>query len=163
MDLLVRLGADKMRKNGFTLPELLVSMGIVLILWAIASVSLVRTQTVNTLDVTTDLLISDIKSQQTKAFSGESDSSLGIYFETHQYTLFTGDTFSPSDPTNFVVSVEDPIGIENINVPNSSIVFSKGSGEVSGFVTGQSIRVSDSISGKGYTLNLSKYGAITRN
>ena len=152
-----------MKRNGFTIPELLVVVGILLVLWAIATVSLVRTQTTNSLDVATDLLVSDIKSQQTKAMASESDSPFGIFFEGAGYTLFTGDVYVLGDPGNFTVEVLSPVSLTNTNLNLSSLVFSKGSGEVLSFVSGASFSLVDGVSGEENAFGVNKYGGLTRN
>lgn len=152
-----------MKRNGFTIPELLVVMGIMLVLWAIATISLVRTQTTNSLDVTADLLVSDIKSQQTKAMASERDSSFGIFFEGASYTLFTGEVYIAGDPGNFTVEVLSPTSLSSINLNLSSVVFSKGSGEVSAIFSGSGFSLVDAVSGEEIIFGVNKYGTLTRN
>lgn len=146
-------------RPGFTIAELLVVMGIAAILWAIATLALIRPQQKVSLDGAVSTLVADIKAQQTRAMSGDSSASdFGIYFETHSYTLFTGSVYSSLDPNNFVVNVDDPIQISNITAP--TLILQKGSGEPLG---GQSNLTFSNSGGEATNLTINKYGAISQN
>lgn len=151
------------KRNGFTFPELLVVVGITLVLWSIATVSLIRTQTTNSMDVAAELLVADIKSQQTKAFAGDGGSPLGIYFEANKYTLFTGSVYNAADLSNFSVDIDSPVTISTTNIDSSSLIFAPGSGEVVSFISGAQVSLTDSVSGESVTLDLNKFGGIAKN
>lgn len=149
---------------GFTIVELLVVMAIAIILWGISTIVFIRPQEVVNLDATVATLTADIKSQQTKAMSGDAGLDYGIHLETNRYTLFAGSTYDPGDQNNFAVNVEDPIQITNVTLPGSNLIFQKGSGELSGFVLGEdSLSVRNVSGGEATNIVINKYGSIQKN
>ncbi|PJA00402.1 MAG: hypothetical protein COX78_00530, partial [Candidatus Levybacteria bacterium CG_4_10_14_0_2_um_filter_35_8] len=128
------------------------------------SFNLVGVQRTASVSSTVDILLSDIASQQTKAMLGvgsASGNSYGIYFQPGEYTLFKGITYPPSDPNNFVVSLDPGITLTNITFPSSSIVFSTGTGEINGFLDGQNtISIKDAQGTKIETITINRYGVI---
>jgi len=157
-----------MKKNlaGFTLPELIVVLGILMILLSLSTVNLLTIYGKTSLSTKTSILISDIKQQQLKSMLGDTEGetladSYGIYFEQNRYILFKGTSYSASDPLNFALNLESDLQFSNITFPQSQIVFSQGSGEVAGYtsdldtVTLTNIRTSDS-----QTVELNRYGVI---
>ncbi len=144
-------------KRAFTLPELLIVLGIAAVLFAIASVTLLRVQRGANLDATTAAMLTDIKSQQTTGMSN-SVGAVGVAFAADGYTLFNGDTFNAADPGNFRVAVEAPLGLTT-SLPGGEIVFAAGSGEVVGFTAGsETITITDSSNGATRVLRVNQYG-----
>lgn len=153
-------------KKGFTLIELMVVMGIIGLLVAIATTNLVGLQQNTYLQSSVSVLIEDIKQQQLKAMSGDTEgrgvnAPYGIYFDTSGYVLFHGSTYSPSEPTNLLIELENNVRISNTTFPQSAIVFQKGSGELLNFVDGSnSITLRNVDSNEQKTVQINKYGAI---
>lgn len=155
----------KNNQSGFTLVELVIVMGILLMLFGFMSFNLVRVQRTTSVNSTADTLVSDMASQQTKAMLGAgslSGYSYGIYFQSDKYTLFQGTIYSPSDPNNFTVSLDSGITFTNVTFPSSSVVFSSGTGEVNGFSNGQNtVTIQDSQGAKTKTITVNRYGVVT--
>ena len=156
----------KKKLSGFTLPELIVVVGILMILLSISSINLLTIYGKTSLGTKLSTLISDIKHQQLKSIVGDTEGetsaeSYGIYFEQNRYTLFKGSSYSASDPLNFIINLESDLQFSNIAFPQSQLVFSQGSGEISAYtsdtdtVTLTNIRTSDS-----KTLELNRYGVV---
>lgn len=156
-----------MTRPGFTLTELSVFTGIFLVLLTLVLINLIRPNSQASLTTTTNQLIADLKSQQLKAMSGDSDgsnspSSYGVYIEATRYILFRGTSYSVSEPSNFSVSVTSPLSLSTL-FPNSWVVFTVGSGEIDIFSQGQNtVTVTDSVSGQSQIIQLNLYGAITQ-
>jgi len=153
-------------KTGFTLIELLVGIAIVLILLSLSVVSLTQVQQHSYVSKSREILLSDIKLQQTKAMNGYTDTAStvrhGVHFEETSYTLFHGDTYSSSDPTNFTVTLDGQLSFTAIGFASSEIVFEKGSGEILNFVDGSnSIVIANPGSTEETIITLNKYGAFT--
>ncbi|MEK9201506.1 MAG: prepilin-type N-terminal cleavage/methylation domain-containing protein, partial [Patescibacteria group bacterium] len=89
---------NEKRQSGYTLIELVIVMGIIVLLFGFTTINLGGVARVTSVNETVDLLTADIRGQQTKAMTGSGDgtsgSSYGIYFQTDQYTLFRGTTYS---------------------------------------------------------------------
>lgn len=145
-------------QKGFTLVELMVSMAILGVLFAISSIVLSTVLPSTSQSTTNDILVSDIKAQQTQAMSN--DSSYGIHFETTSYTLFKGSIFNPGDSSNFVVDLDPTVKFSNSLWPGSVIVFLPGSGDIAGYTKGSdSIDISNTQTNKITTIKLNIYGA----
>ncbi len=152
----------KSKNSGFTITELVLVMAIALILMAIGSIAFIRPQQKANLDGVLNTLVSDIKSQQTRAMSGDSLSNFGLHLEANKYTLFEGSSYSLNDPNNFIVLVEDPISLTTITFANQDIIFQKGSGEVI-FTGTQNTFIVDNTSGSDEVkITINKYGAIQK-
>jgi prepilin-type N-terminal cleavage/methylation domain-containing protein len=151
--------------KGFTLIELILVVGIIAILFSMATINLVRAQHVATVSATVDQLIADMRAQQTKAMTGGKDTngnpnSYGIHVLSNGYTLFQG-TSDTGDPSDFAVN---PTGITfTSNLPSSWLVFSERSGEFSNYVNGTTytITVKNTNGTEQKVLTINKYGIVT--
>jgi prepilin-type N-terminal cleavage/methylation domain-containing protein len=144
--------------KGFTLVELLVSMGILAVLFAITTINISPLPS-NTLQVTNlDTLLADIKSQQTKSMA--SDASYGVHFEAASYTLFKGESYTQGLFANTVINLDPGIVFSNVTFPNSVIVFSPGTGDIAGYAAGvDSFTIVSSVTGKSTVVKINTYGA----
>jgi len=133
MALSVMLARTKMSK-GFTLVELLVSIGILLVLFALTTINISPLPSNALQSTTLDTLLADIKFQETQAMS--SSSSYGVHFENESYTLFKGDNYVQGLTTNTVIPLDPGIIFSNITFPSSVIIFSSGSGDIVGYTQG---------------------------
>lgn len=154
-------------QRGFTYPELIVIMGVVSMLFGFITVNLLSIQHKASINATTTMLISDIKSQQIKAMVGEKETGLtgasyGIYFEQNRYILFVGPVYLPTEPSNFPINLEQNMQFTNIAFPNATLVFSQGSGEVSTFIEGaSSVTLKKTVGNEQKTIVINRYGVIT--
>ena len=62
-------------QKGFTLPELLLVMGILTILFGFITINLLNFRQKSVLNTTVDTVVSDLKSQQNKAMVGDTQGS----------------------------------------------------------------------------------------
>lgn len=158
---------SQMKKNGFTIVELMVSMGILIVLFALTTINLSRLPSATAQVTNIDTLISDTRAQQTKAMSGyavgtPSQSSYGIHFDSSNtsYTLFRGDSYSESDQNNFIVKLDPNLTFFDDKFTGSQIVFSKGSGDAVGYLAGSdSISIRNEATGEVKNVKINKYGA----
>lgn len=159
----------KIRKNhkGFTIPELIVVMSVFMILTGLITTNLVNLNRSTTLNSVITTLISDLKQQQIKAMTGDTEGrtqndKYGVHFESTGYILFHGASYNSSDNSNFTVNLDNSMEFSNILFPSGNIIFEKGSGKIAGFVSGSdsvSIRNIETKTGK--TIKINKYGVIT--
>ena len=155
------LSATSVRTNmgkGYTLVELLVSMGILAILFAITTVNISPLPS-NTLQVTNlDILLSDIRSQQTQAMAN--NASYGVHFESGSYTLFKGSSYTQGLFANTIIDLDSGIVFSNVTFPNSAIIFSSGTGDVSGYSAGSdSFTIKSTVTNKSTVIKINKHGA----
>ncbi|HSE29245.1 MAG TPA: type II secretion system protein [Candidatus Saccharimonadales bacterium] len=127
-------------RAGFTMVEVVVVMALLAILVGLAAVNIIGSQRQIVSDSAVNMLIADLRSQQIKSMMGDDDGgstaqSYGVLFEANSYTLFSGSSYSPSNPTNFQVQVE---GLSlSSTFPSNTLIFAKASGEVSGYNASQ--------------------------
>ncbi len=155
------------RNKGFTLVELVVILGISSILFGFVGFNLVRFQGTTSSNANKNTIISDLKSQQLKAMLGNtegrsSNDSYGIYFLSDQYVLFHGTSYSPSDTTNFAIMLPEDIRIQSTTFPDNTVIFSKLSGEIPGFIDGENTITVRAINiNQDTIITLNRYGVIT--
>jgi len=127
-------------QKGFTLTELVITIGLLLLLFAFSSMNLVGTIRRPQEAQAYDVLIADLRAQQLKAIQKGSD--YGISLGTTSYTL---------TPDNFTVNL--PEGFEFTTTP--SIVFAKGTG----VTTDITVSILDTQRGEEREIRINKYGA----
>jgi len=154
-------------KSGFTLIELILVITITGIIISFVTINFVATQSKDLINSTVSILVADLKEQQIKAISGDTEgtpapSELGIFIEPNSYTLFRGATYSPSDPSNFVINIEPPLSFSN-NLPSSQIIFAINSGEWESYISGQNSITIQSAAGGQKIITINRYGAVTIN
>ena len=158
-----------LKKNAFTLIELILVIGIFSVLVMVVAVNMVRTQTTASVSQTSSVLVADLKQQQLKAMLGNTEGTdtaqtFGIYFEPTSYTLFSGASYSAGDPANFIIKLDEGVEFSNINFPSSQIVFSRKDGNLSGYVSGSdNVTILHVQSGEKETITMNRYGVVSLN
>ena len=153
-------------QSGFTLLEISIVIAIIIIILSIIGINLFGAQRNASLTAAMTIFTSDVKGQQLKAMNGVTEGrsnadSYGIFFQTDRYTLFYGSSYSNSDPSNFIVKLEQNIIFSEINFPNNSIVFSQLSGEVVNFSpTQNSLTIKNTSGNEQKIITINKYGVI---
>lgn len=139
-------------QSGFTLIELLLAISIVGVLFGLTTFSLLHAQQKTSITTSEEMLIADLKGQQTKAMNGiENGGSFGVRFSLNNtYTLFHGAINSP-------VTVDDNISFTS-NGSGNNIIFSPVSGEI----TPTTITVKNAASSEQKNIVLNKYGVVTQ-
>jgi len=140
-------------KSGFTLIEIVLVMGIIAVLFSYTTINLLRPQISANLDSTTTQITTEIKTQQLKSMTGDTENtsdsqSYGIRFEADRYILL--------GPSNFTVDLEPSLSITNAP---QEFTFAKRSGET----TAGSITLTHSQTGTQKTISLNSLGRITIN
>jgi len=146
-------------KQGFTILELIITMGIFAIVASLTTVNLTNSQRHTSLNSTTTTLISDLKQQQIKSMTGDTEgrsisSSYGIHFDSNQYVLFHGDSYNSSDTSNFTITLDSNFSFLNLG----NIVFSRINGESTGLT---SIILRDNTINNQKDIRVNNYGVIT--
>lgn len=153
------------RQSGYTLIELVIVMGIIVLLFGFTTINLGGVARLTSASEAVDLLTADIRSQQTKAMTGSGDgtsgSSYGIYFQTDRYTLFRGTTYSSQNSTNFTVKLDQNLNFINDTFPNATLVFLQSSGEISGYTADSATITIKNTTGNGQkTIRVNQLGTV---
>lgn len=154
--------------RGFSLIETILVMAVMTTLIGIATISLLGSQRRATLIGVLDVLVADMRSQQTKAMTGATVNEVtpggfGVYFESSRYVLFSGASYNPSDETNTLVVLPAPNTISRVGFPSNIVVFLPKSGEIAGYVSeSDTITLQEGNSGQVKTIRLNRYGVVTR-
>lgn len=152
--------------KGFSLIELLVSMSILLLLFAIAFSSVGNLIPDANLDGAVLTLRADLREQQMKALTGYEtitggSSNYGIFFEQDRYTLFTGNSYIEGNQENYLVTLPEGLEINPISLPFESVVFAAKTGEVLNFNPDYSrITIRNVLSQQAQTLDINLLGVI---
>lgn len=131
------------------------------------SLNFLNIQNTGKQETITTLLVSDLKAQQLKTLTGDTEdqgsrSDFGIYFTPSGYIIFRGSSYSSGNPTNFTITLDTALTFSQIRFPSDSVIFSKGSGEVLGFTEGSnSITLTNTQNNISKTLTINRYGVIT--
>lgn len=141
-------------KKGFTLFELFLVIGIMVILLSFllpVGLNFYKNQQLASQSLE---LCQILRIAQQKSMSGDLDSSYGVYLTNQNYTLFKGNYYNDPDRSNRydqVFNIPEIIQLSGI----SEVVFSKNEGNPS--VTGDIILTCDSDS---KTININQIGRI---
>lgn len=151
-----------MKKNAFTLIELIIVMGLFAVLASIATINLIRPQITTNLDVSFDQIVSDIKQQQLASMVSKKGDYHGIYFDNNSYTLFEGTTYNPTDSNNYKVNLDAGFTFSSINLNSNQIVFDRQNGEILNYLTGSSLTISHT-SGLEKNIEINNLGVVSIN
>ena len=125
MNLLVGYKKKKCRSRGFSIIEILIVFGLVMILVGMTTPVGFRYYQVQLLDESVSLIFDTLLRAQQYALLQKNDSAFGVYFNNGEFVLFEGDSFVSRDQDkdeSFVFS-------EDISIIGSQeIVFSKREG-----------------------------------
>lgn len=152
-------------KNGFTLIETLLVMGIVALLFVFSSIALGNLVPRSFSTTSVETIIADLRQQQSKAMLGEIDGSgsskaYGVHYDSDGYVLFAGDTYNPSDPANSPISVEVILSLST-TFAGSDVIFSRVNGEIVGFTAGaNTITLTNTANGDQKIITLNKLGVV---
>lgn len=114
-------------RRGFTLIELLLSVAIVSIILVVVIFPFKRMNEQQALIKETDNVVSVLNHARSMALSSKGGEEHGVHIEPNQIVLFSGSTYSASDPDNVVMPLHSLVGITDINLSGggSDVVFDK--------------------------------------
>jgi prepilin-type N-terminal cleavage/methylation domain-containing protein len=90
------------RQRGFSLPEVLIAISIFGALSALSFVAFSSFSKRDALSSSTKAIVLTLRDARTKTMASVGDSRYGVSFSSDRYTLFKGDSFSGSSPSNQV-------------------------------------------------------------
>ncbi len=125
--------------TGFTIFEIMIVVVIMMIVVSIIWSSFSRLNKSQVLDKEIRDVASIINDARQRTLFSKNDSSYGIHFANNQVVLFRGTTYSSSDTSNEIKSLNSLVTISNISITGggSDIIFNRLTGAVtnSGVIT----------------------------
>jgi len=148
-----------MKKQGYTLIELIISFTVL----AILTVGITLVYQYFKRDTETETaakkVIASLREAQSRAIASKDNISWGIHFSNNSYIIFSG-VFDPANPSNETVFLGSSVSLENFNFHNSEneIIFSKLTGGTDNY--GQ-LEVVSIVSGGAKTITITSEGKIS--
>lgn len=142
------------------MPELLITIGIILILFTISLNSLSKTQLESTLEEYSAQLKSDIYQVQNLTIN-HVDS--GVYFESDKFIFFYGTSYDPLNTNNVVTSLPSALRFAAINIPGNTLTFEKITGYVHNFIDPCNVVLREPATNNQKTISLNKLGVVEIN
>lgn len=161
--------------NGFTLIELMVSMGIFAIIVSGSYISYLNFQRSHSLDNYTTQIIGLIYQAQNQAMSrmcvkscdiATTGANFGIHFDAtnRQIILYTGIVYNPNDDYNIAINLPSNINLISNLPAGDNIVFEKISGEIRDFDDDlHNFSLQENSSGQTKNLDINRLGVIDVN
>jgi prepilin-type N-terminal cleavage/methylation domain-containing protein len=150
-------GLPRKYARGFTLIELILTMGIFAVITTLVTINLLKVQHAASVSSVATTLVADLRGQQTKAITGDTEGrtttdQYGVHFDSDKYVLFHG-IYTDGEPSNFEIPLEGSLNFTT----NGDVIFSKGSGELSGINT---ITLRDNTTNEQKVININIYGVV---
>lgn len=137
-------------KKGFTLVELLLTIGIFAIIATLTSINFFSTYAQSNLGAAEDVLIADIKSAQSNAMAGKGSTNWSVIIPNpNSYVMM---------PDNFTTTLQNGITIST-SLASNKLEFARISGEIVGYIAGQDT-ITLANGGNIKTIRLNQYGTI---
>jgi len=138
-------------KNGFTIIELLVVLTVFIALIGLGYINIIGIERRAPITATVNTFIGDLRGQQTKAMTGVAQGSFILAVSGTSYSIDSS-----------VVALPENVTIVT-TFPGSVITFTKGSGDISGFSSGNdTVTVTQTLSGEHKIITINRYGAVTQ-
>ncbi len=149
------------KEYGFSLIELLIIIGIVILLIVMIVPSLASFRKNQALQNTTNAIVSLLQEARGQTLASYNTTFYSVRFETDRAILFSGGSYNSSDTTNKVVVFDIPVVLQTtvLNGGGVSVSFDRLKG-----TTSQHGTITIGISGgESRTVSISSSGVITRN
>jgi Tfp pilus assembly protein FimT len=113
-------------KNGFTLLEITISIGILVLVGTLALASFVSSRNIRNLNNSGGEILTILRQAQARSLAGENNSSWGVHVDATSFVLFRGSSFAGATTTESF-SLPANLEIANINLTGggSDIVFKR--------------------------------------
>jgi len=146
--------------KGVTLVELMLTIGILMVLFAIGTITWTNLDK----DSEMDKIVSEMEiAVNTARVNCLNNIPTGVFFENSRYALFPGNTYDINNPQNEYFPISNIFEITNINLPNSSITFEKITGYIKNYSPPENFTLHQKNKNIQKTININRLGTITIN
>lgn len=149
-------------KNGFTLLELLIALGVMSILIVIVFAAFISLRKSSTLQTDTETIVEILRQARSQTMTSQSASRYGVHIASDKVTLFTGSSYNPNDTTNqnVLLNTSDTVTTISLSGGGSDVIFNRLSGETAQNGT---VVISSPTTGKSKTVIIYKTGVVEVN
>lgn len=145
-------------KNGFSLAELLVVLGISILLIVVVLNIFVNFKNQDTVLKSSELLVETLREARSLTLNSKNSSEYGVRVSSGSITLFKGQTYSPSETFNKTIQLFSGVSASaSLNGGGTDIVFKKLSGQTDKYGT---ITLTNSSSGQTKNVIIYKTGLV---
>jgi prepilin-type N-terminal cleavage/methylation domain-containing protein len=119
--------------RGFTLIEVLITIGIFIILTSIVMSTFFLYRKNQSLSLDTQTVATILRQARSQTLSYKNSSVYGVHFNTTDVVLFAGSSYDPSSPTNesYLLNYSDTIVTVTLTGGGSDVIFQRLTGETS--------------------------------
>lgn len=123
--------------KGFSLLEIIIVIGILILLAALGTGSLLQFSKTTDLNSSVEAGVSLLLEARAKTLSSQEESQYGVHFESGKIVLFKGAAYSSSDPLNEETALPSSVETASIslNGGGSDVIFKKLTGETDQYGT----------------------------
>jgi len=146
------------KTKGYTLPELLLTMSVAMILIILGTLSFANLRNDSHLDLVASQVSADLDLARLRA---ENDIPAGVYFETGRFVYFESATYSEGDPSNRETALPSSMAFSSITFTNQIAQFDGVSGYPENYVDPSEVILTQSFSGKTRTIEVSRWGIVS--
>jgi type II secretory pathway pseudopilin PulG len=153
-------------RSGFTLVEVVVVGAMMFTLFLLATQTLFRGQRSASLTEVASQFVRDARQSQVQAMHGVMPASgavvdRSIRFEQSRYILFPGTAYLADSEENRTVELGPTMTFSSIGVPDNTVTFARGSGEIRNYShDARSIVLTDTALGTSYVITFNQYGVV---
>jgi type II secretory pathway pseudopilin PulG len=150
-------------KRGFTIIEILIIVAITILILALVIIPFKQMNERQALIKETANIISIINHARSMTLSSKGGEPHGVHIEANRVVLFSGPTYSSSDPDNVSIELNSQVSISNINLSGgiTDVVFNQLTGTTAGYGTITLSLVASSTQAK--TISINSTGIINEN
>lgn len=132
-------------KQGFTLIETIVTIGIIVVIVTLTIVGYQTFQNRVDLETITLEMVSDVDRARARTLRSENNLHFGVHFASDSYVIFTGDTYDAGNPDNETHALPDHLEIYDISLSGggSDVAFAGVTGAASASGSVSLRRISD--------------------
>ena len=143
--------------KGYTLVELLLTIGVLGILLSIGGLAFAGIRNSNSIDSVAAEIRGELMRAQTRSLNGN---PAGVYFEPTRYVYFEGAAYGEGDPGNEEHALSSQMSLASITFDSSTAQFDPLTGYLQVFTDSSRVVVQSWASGPTRTISVNRWGVV---